>query len=139
MRHAIIASAVTVLMAGAGTYGWVVGSAPSLIGGTTTSAVEATKLEEVRLFAAADDAPRTPIGHVIAGSPAAEPEITTGSVNPTAKPGQAAKAATARKQTRKPKAVARKQAQPRPDPNSPPPAPAVVTMASPSGATSVAD
>ena len=135
MRQAIIASAVAVLIAGAGTYVLVVGSASSPISEPKTNAVERSRLEESRPSAALDDVPRTRIGNLIIISPTLDPDIVTGSVNPTAKPGQAAKAAKAQK----PKAAARKQAQPRRQPNSPADAPAVVTMANPSGAISGAE
>jgi hypothetical protein len=139
MRHAIIASAAVVLIAGAGSYGWLAGSAPGPIGGTTTSAGETPKLEQARAFAAADDAPRIPMGRLIVITPPPEPEITTGSVNPTAKPDQAAKAVKAPKQARKPKATARKQVLPQQNPDSPTATPLVATVASPTGAVSGAE
>jgi hypothetical protein len=122
MRLAIIVSAVIGLIAG-GTaiYGLLDEYAPSPTSELTTSVAETSKSDRAGLFDASDEAPRVRIGDLII-LPPFEPEILTGSVKPTAKPGQAKKAKP-RKQTQTPKpapaanAAARKPAPAQPQSN----------------------
>jgi hypothetical protein len=108
MRRAIIVSATVGFIAGgtaiygllgAGStaiYGLLDGYTPSPTSGPITAAVETSKSDRAGLFDGPDEEPRVRIGNLII-LPPSEPDIVTGSVKPTAKPGQAAKKAKPRK------------------------------------------
>jgi hypothetical protein len=108
MRRAIIVSAVIGLIAGgtaiygvlggggSAIYGLLDGYTPSPTSELKTTTVETSKSDRAGLFDASDEVPRVQIGNLVI-LPPFEPDIVTGSVKPTAKPGQAAKKAKPRK------------------------------------------
>jgi hypothetical protein len=113
MRRAIIVSAVIGFIAGgtaiygllnAGStavFGLLDANAPSPTS-ELTSTLATSNSDRVGLFDASDEAPRVRIGDLIILAPT-DPDIATGSITPTAKPGQAAKKAKPRKQAQTPK------------------------------------
>ena len=124
MRHAFIASAIAVLLAGgAALYHFVAPNTPPQAGVAKTSVADTTRLDEIRPFAASD---RVKLGElIIIKPPQLEPDIVTGSVKRKAK-----KPAPPQPVADQTGSIApRKQAAPKKRPA--PPAPAAVTMVSP--------